>query len=68
MRVGAPVVVNIPPAPDGRPRSMFHGMRGVVVSDRPVCMVQLDGERRPLLFGETELVPASDRSHWVAGE
>lgn len=61
MTIGAPVVVTAQ-------WSTFRGQRGIVVATSPRLMVQLKGERLPLAFGESEVTPASERSHMTAGE
>jgi hypothetical protein len=60
MRVGAPVIVT-------HPESTFRGCRGVIVSDRPAFMVQLEGEAKPMRFGAIEIAPASSPEHITGG-
>lgn len=67
MRVGATVLVNIPPGSDGLVRSTFHGRLGVVAAVDPT-MVRFPEDERALFFGDEALVPASDPVHWTAGE
>lgn len=47
-------------------RCSFHGQRGRVTQTTPHLMVLLDGEEKPLRFGESEVVEESQKQH-VAG-
>lgn len=47
----------------------FIGKRGVVTQVTPLLMVQIDGERLPLHFGEREVIAERESArHMTAGE